>query len=140
MAAVSADLYVEVQMFYARQIAMLDGGDFEGFAGTFLADGVFRPAGGRAEVSGREIIAKASEAASGRFEGAQPRHWFDMLRVMPEADGGIRTNYYAAISVTAADGSTRWEPTCVVEDELVRTDGQLANRSRTVVRDDLSLH
>lgn len=137
MAAVSAELYVEVQMFYARQITMLDGGDFEGFAGTFLADGVFRPAGGRAEVTGRDVIAKASEAASARFDGAQPRHWFDMLRVTAEADGGIRTNYYAAISVTASDGSTRWEPTCVVEDELVWSEGRLANRSRTVVRDDL---
>ncbi|GAA3870534.1 nuclear transport factor 2 family protein [Streptomyces lacrimifluminis] len=132
-----AELYVELQMFYAHQMQLLDGDDFAGFAATFTEDALFVPAG-RDAVRGREIIARASEAASTRFLGGRPRHWFDMLRAEVAPDGVIRTTYYAMVSVTRADGTNVLEPSCLVRDSLVSRDGRLFNRSRAIERDDLA--
>ncbi|MGP4114340.1 nuclear transport factor 2 family protein [Streptomyces sp. 4N509B] len=134
----SPELYVEVQQFYARQLHRLDGGDFAGFAATFTDDGVFLPAGG-GELTG-PAIAPAAEGAAGRFKGAQPRHWFDMMTIEQADDGTITTTYYATVTVTSADGSVLTEPTCFVRDVLVRdADGELRNRSRAIERDDLAV-
>ncbi|MFD7810637.1 nuclear transport factor 2 family protein [Streptomyces cellulosae] len=132
---VPADVYVEVQQFYAAQMRLLDSNDFEGFGATFTEDGAFRPAGGGL-LEGPAAIARAAAAAAGRFQGGQPRHWFDMLTVDRTEDGSLHTSYYAVVSVTAADGRNVHEPSVVVRDVLTWTDGGLRNASRTIRRDD----
>ena len=134
-APVTADTYVEVQQFYAAQMRLLDGGDFEDFGATFTDDGVFTPAGGGV-LAGPAAIAKAAEAAAGRFQGGRPRHWFDMLTVERAADDTLHTSYYAVVSVTSADGRNVHEPSVTVRDVLVRTGAGLRNASRTIRRDD----
>ncbi|MFE6780322.1 nuclear transport factor 2 family protein [Streptomyces sp. NPDC057702] len=130
------DLYAEVRTFYARQMRLLDGGDFAGFGRTFTEGGVFRPAGGGAPLVGPEAIAAAAGGAAARFGGGQSRHWFDMLLVDVAGDGALHTSYYAVVSVTHADGSTVLEPSCVGKDVLVRDGGLLLNQSRDIRRDD----
>jgi actinorhodin biosynthesis protein ActVIA len=132
----SAELYVEVTQFYAWQMHRMDGNDFGGFAATFVADAVFGLAGGT-ELIGPEAIEAGARAAADRFEGAQPRHWFDMLTVEEADDGTVSTSYYATVTVTSAQGSVLVEPTCFVRDTLVRVAGVLRNRSRVIERDDL---
>ncbi|WP_395365308.1 nuclear transport factor 2 family protein [Streptomyces sp. YH02] len=132
---VTADVYVEVQQFYARQMRLLDGNDFAGFGSTFTEDGVFTPAGAGA-LEGPALISKAAEAAAGRFNGGQPRHWFDMLTVESDGDAALHTAYYAVVSVTSADGSNRLEQSVTVQDVLVRTENGLRNSSRVIRRDD----
>ncbi|MGW7294418.1 nuclear transport factor 2 family protein [Streptomyces xiamenensis] len=132
------ELDVEIRQFYARQLLLLDSGDFTGFGTTFTDTGTFHPAGG-GTLHGPAAIATAAERAAERFRGAQPRHWFDMMTITATDDAAtIDTRYYAAVTVTAKDGSVLMEPTCLVEDTLVRaTDGTLRSRSRTINRDDL---
>ncbi|MFF7146181.1 MULTISPECIES: nuclear transport factor 2 family protein [Streptomyces] len=135
--AAAPEVYAEVLHFYARQMHMMDGGDFAGFAKTFMEDGVFTLAGGRGVLEGREAIGAAAEAAEARYQGGRPRHWFDMMTAEETADGTLETTYYALVSVTARDGSVRFEPSCVVRDTLVRRDGGLLMLSRTITRDDI---
>ncbi|MCX5415059.1 nuclear transport factor 2 family protein [Streptomyces sp. NBC_00059] len=134
----SPELHVEVTQFYARQMHRMDGGDFGGFAASFVQDSVFRPAGG-GELRGPEAIERAARGAAGRFGGAQPRHWFDMMTVEEADDGTVSTSYYATVTVASADGSVLVEPTCFVRDTLVRVDGALRSRSRDIERDDLTV-
>lgn len=132
----SPELDVDVRQFYARQMHALDGGEFAAFGATFTDDGVFVPAGG-GRLAGPEAIAVAAEAAAGRFNGGQPRHWFDLMTIGAADDGTISTRYYAVVTVTAADGTTLVEPTCLVRDTLVRTQGgELRNHARVIERDD----
>ncbi|MFB7406011.1 nuclear transport factor 2 family protein [Streptomyces sp. NPDC056202] len=132
---VTADVYVEVQQFYARQMRLLDGNDFAGFGATFTEDALFTPAG-VGTLEGPALISKAAEAAAGRFDGGQPRHWFDMLTVESGDDAALHTAYYAVVSITAADGSNRLEQSVTVEDVLVRTEAGLRTGSRVIRRDD----
>ncbi|GAA3007367.1 nuclear transport factor 2 family protein [Streptomyces fulvorobeus] len=133
----SPELYVEVTQFYARQMHRMDGGDFGGFAASFSQDSVFAPAGGGG-LRGPEAIETAARAAAGRFGGAQPRHWFDMMTVEEADDGTVSTSYYATVTVASSDGSVQVEPTCFVRDVLVRVAGTLRARSRVIERDDLT--
>ncbi|MGW0643005.1 nuclear transport factor 2 family protein [Streptomyces badius] len=134
--APSPELYVEVTQFYAHQMHRMDGGDFAGFAESFSPDSVFAPAGGGG-LHGPDAIEAAARAAAGRFGGAQPRHWFDMMTVEEGADGTVSTSYYATVTVASPDGSVLVEPTCFVRDTLVRVAGTLRARSRVIERDDL---
>ncbi|MEV7371671.1 nuclear transport factor 2 family protein [Streptomyces sp. NPDC090301] len=134
---VTADVYVEVQQFYARQMRLLDGNDFAAFGATFTEDAVFTPAG-VATLEGPALISKAAEAAAGRFDGGQPRHWFDMLTVESGDDTALHTAYYAVVSITSADGSNRLEQSVTVQDVLVRTEAGLRTGSRVIRRDDHS--
>ncbi|MEV0929271.1 nuclear transport factor 2 family protein [Streptomyces phaeochromogenes] len=132
----SPELYVEVTQFYARQMHRMDGDDFGGFAATFVAGAEFRLAGGTV-LTGPEAIEVGARAAAGRFDGAQPRHWFDMMTVEEADDGTVSTSYYATVTVTSAQGAVLVEPTCFVRDTLVRVSGVLRSRSRVIERDDL---
>ncbi|MGW2284188.1 nuclear transport factor 2 family protein [Streptomyces phaeochromogenes] len=132
----SPELYVEVTQFYARQMHRMDGDDFGGFAATFVAGAEFRLAGGTV-LTGPEAIEAGARAAAGRFDGAQPRHWFDMMTVEEADDGTVSTSYYATVTVTSAQGAVLVEPTCFVRDTLVRVSGVLRSRSRVIERDDL---
>lgn len=122
--------------FYAWQMQRLDGDDFTGFAATFVADGLFLPAGG-GELRGREAIEAASRGAAGRFHGARPRHWFDMMTIEEADDGTVVTSYYAMVTVSPARGPVLVEPTCFVRDTLTRTPEGLSSVSRAITRDDL---
>jgi actinorhodin biosynthesis protein ActVIA len=135
--AATPEVYAEVLHFYARQMHMMDSGDFAGFAKTFVEDGVFTLAGGRGLLEGREAIGAGAEAAEARYQGGQPRHWFDMMTAEESPDGTLVTTYYALVSVTARDGSILFEPSCLVRDALVRRDGGLLMLTRTITRDDI---
>jgi actinorhodin biosynthesis protein ActVIA len=68
----TAELCTQVRLHYARQMHMMDGDDFAGFAGTFTEDGEFILAGGRGVLNGREAIRQGAEAAAARYNGGQP--------------------------------------------------------------------
>lgn len=134
-----ADLYVEVQQFYANQVHLLDALRAEEFAATFTEDGVFDHSPGSPPASGREGISAAIRAHQERRYGNDPtqrRHWFNMLRVLPQDDGSIRTDYYAMVLATRPEQPVVVPASaCSVQDLLVREEGALRNRSRRVVAD-----
>jgi actinorhodin biosynthesis protein ActVIA len=153
---VSADLYVEVQQFYARQMPLLEERRLEEFIETFTDDCTLEhvPFGWRfdgkeqllREMSARrgdaskplseEISAReARERDVAYYDGLVYRYWFDRLLVEPGDDGSLNVRFQAIVSLTDGSGKVSWEPTTVVQDVLVRRDGELFTRARVVTHD-----
>ncbi|WP_411083295.1 nuclear transport factor 2 family protein [Streptomyces sp. cmx-18-6] len=153
---VSAELYVEVQQFYARQMPLLEERRLEEFLETFTEDGSIehRPGGWRIE--GREQLLaemrqrrgdpdqplveevsarEAREKNIAYYDGLVYRYWFDRMRVEPLGEGALRVRYQAIVSMTDFAGKVSFEPTTVVEDVLVGVEGELYTRSRLVTHD-----
>ncbi|MBF6328257.1 nuclear transport factor 2 family protein [Nocardia transvalensis] len=135
---VSTELYSEVQQFYGRQVRLLDGRDFEGYAATFTVDGEFEHSPGRPPARTRAGITTELRDFHRKFDDdpVVRRHWFSMLTLDPAEDGTIEATFYALVVTTRATGKPDISPSCVVYDTLVRGEtGELLLRSRRVVQD-----
>lgn len=136
-----ADLYAEVQHFYARQMQLLDARSCVEWAGTFTEDGVFAANGLPAPAEGRAAIETAARAAQDRLaaEGLVHRHWLGMVTADRAADGTVRARSYALVIQVPLGGVPALHRSTVCEDTLVRgEDGSLLVRDRRVTRDDLA--
>ncbi|GGW19124.1 nuclear transport factor 2 family protein [Streptomyces capoamus] len=133
-----ADVYAEVQHFYARQMRYLDSGEAETWAGTFTADGSFKPPSLPEPVRGRPALTEgARQAAAGlAAEGQTHRHWVGMLTVTPADDGSLTAESQVSIIAVAQGGPARLHLVCTCRDVLVREAGELLVRDRVVTRDD----
>lgn len=134
-----AELYAEVQQYYAHQMQALDGGDFVTYSRTFTADGEFAHTPGEEPARTPEGIVASLVEFHRRFDGdpVQRRHTFTMINLEPAADGSIRSTAYALVITTRPGGKPLIAPSCVVHDVLVREGGELRNRSRRVEHDQL---
>lgn len=132
-----AELYAEVQQFYARQMRLLDARKLEAYAATFTEDAVFGHTPGREPARTRAGIIKDLYEVHKRFENdpQQRRHMFTMMDIEPRDDGSIRSTCYALVLTTRPQGSPELVRSCVVHDVLVRENGTLLNRSRHVEHD-----
>lgn len=137
--AVGAELYAEVQQFYARQVHLLDAVRAEEFAATFAVDGVFEHSPDSPAARGREgIAAEVRQFNESRFahDPVQRRHWFSMLRVEEQPDGSLHNSFYALVVITRPGQlEPVIAPSCVVRDVLVRENGELRTLSRKVSQD-----
>ncbi len=131
--------YAAIQALYAAQTWDLDRGDAEGFAATFTADAAFEHVSSGAVLRGPQEISAALRRTAESRRGTVYRHWFSQLWLEQVDANTLNARYYAIVSVTDAQGSVTWDPSCVVEDELVREDGRWLTRRRVVRRDDLLL-
>jgi actinorhodin biosynthesis protein ActVIA len=137
---VTGELYSEIQALYARQAWQLDSADADAFVATFTEDASFAHVSSGEVLEGREAIATALGRTAQARQGAVYRHWFSQLRIEPTADPDtVHAWYYAIVSVTDAEAAVSWDPSCVVEDVLVRRDGAWLTSTRVVRRDDLLL-
>jgi actinorhodin biosynthesis protein ActVIA len=155
MQRVGAELYVELQQFYARQMPLLEARRFPEFLATFTEDGSVehQPNGwkleGRAQIltemqarrgeASQPLVGEISprDAREGNvpyYNGIVYRYWFDRMSVEPVGDE-LRVGYLAVMSMTDAKGKVSFEPTTTVQDVLVRVDGELYTRSRVVTHD-----
>lgn len=153
---VGAELYVEVQQFYARQMPLLEERKLEEFLETLTEDGSIehRPNGWRIEGRARLLeemrarrgdpekpLAEQTSARRARaediayYDGLVYRYWFDRMRVDRVDEETLHVRYQAIVSMTDATGKVSFEPTTVVEDVLVRRGGRLYTRSRVVTHD-----
>ncbi|EDY42544.1 nuclear transport factor 2 family protein [Streptomyces sp. SPB074] len=133
-----ADVYAEVQHFYARQMRHLDSGEAEIWAGTFTEDGSFAPPSRPEPVRGRPALAAGARqsAAALAARGEIQRHWVAMLTVAPAADGTLTAESQVTLVVVPRGGPARLDLVCVCRDVLVREAGELLVRERVVTRDD----
>ena len=133
------DRYAEVQQFYARQMQLLDSGQFEAYAETFTEDGEFRHTPGRPPARTRAGITRELHEFHERFanDPVQRRHWFNMINLEPQDDGSVLSTVYALVVTTRPGGKPAIAPSCVVHDVLVWVDGAPLNRSRRVEHDQL---
>jgi actinorhodin biosynthesis protein ActVIA len=132
---VSAEDYVSIRDFYARQMHLIDAFKLEDYAATFTADGGVDHAHRGLRVMGREAQLAFMRAALPRYKGVVVRHWFDHLLIEPTADGW-RVSYYSLVTRTDDTGHVSFEPTFTVEDDLVRgEDGGILTRLRVIHQD-----
>jgi actinorhodin biosynthesis protein ActVIA len=134
---VTGDLYAEVRTFYARQMRRVDSLDIEGFADTFVEDGVVVHSNG-ARAEGRKEMIAGMYRSLPRYRDIAVRHWFDHLLIEPVADspeGELRVSYYSLVTLVGVQGNLTFEPTFTVEDVLVRRDGVLLTKERIIHRD-----
>jgi SnoaL-like domain len=135
-----SDLTAQITSFYARQMQLLDGGDYAAWAVTFTEDGVFSANGLPAAVSGRQAIEAGASAAYEQLarSGLVHRHWLGMVSADRHDDGTVRARYYALVIQTPIGGTPVIHRSTVCEDILVACDGSWQVSSRSVTRDDLS--
>lgn len=138
--SVTADLYQEVQSFYAHQMRLLDSGQVEAWAETFTEDGVFSANAQPEPTRGRAAIIAGARAARARLaeQGIRHRHWLGMVDVEPLADDRLRVHSYALVLAIPQGGpaAVHVHTTCV--DELVLVAGGWQVSTRLVARDDLA--
>ncbi|WP_218892911.1 MULTISPECIES: nuclear transport factor 2 family protein [unclassified Streptomyces] len=131
----STELYVEVLRFYAGQMALLDSLDLDGYADTFTEDGVTHHVHRGQKLEGRGALLEHARAALPRYREVVVRHWNDNYRMEQAGDGSLTVAYGSLVTLTDKEGQVRFESTYAVTDVLVRVDGRLRTRSRTLLRD-----
>ncbi|GES27534.1 nuclear transport factor 2 family protein [Streptomyces angustmyceticus] len=153
---VTAELYVEVQQFYARQMPLLEARKLVEFLETMTEDGSIEHRPGGWKLAGRQQLLAEMRARRGDperplveeisardarehdvayYDGLVYRYWFDRMHIEPAGEDTLHVRYQAIVSMTDAAGKVSFEPTTVVEDVLVRIDGELYTRSRVVTHD-----
>ncbi|MCP3803143.1 nuclear transport factor 2 family protein [Allokutzneria sp. A3M-2-11 16] len=132
---VTADLYVEVMTFYARQMRLLDELDIDRFVMTFTEDGSVAHPHRSEEVRGRADMRVKMGRALPEYVDVVTRHWFDHYLVERDGDE-LRVTYYSLVTEADKEGAVRLKTSSAVEDVLVREDdGELRIRARIIRRD-----
>ncbi|MEU5280215.1 nuclear transport factor 2 family protein [Streptomyces asoensis] len=133
--SVTADLYIEVKNFYARQMRVLDDLDIERFTATFTEDGsVAHPHRGE-KVEGREAMRAKMKSMLPMYEGLVTRHWFDHFLIEETEGDGLRVTYYSLVTQTNTKDEVHFFSSSSVEDQMVREEGELRIRERVIHRD-----
>ena len=133
-------LYLEILHFYARQMQLLDDALVEEWAETFTEEGVFAANAHPQPTRGRSAIAAAARAATDDLakRGIRRRHWIGMPALLETAGDEIRVRSYATVFETPLGGQAGVRMSTLMDDRLVRSNGQLLVRHRQVTRDDLA--
>jgi len=107
----SADDLAEIHRLYAQYNLMLDAGDSQSWADTFIGDGSFNTFVGR-----QALLAFADD-----FIASNPntRHWNSNIHITPTADGAAGTAYLMLWKVSTQPAEVVL--TGIYTDELVKT-------------------
>jgi hypothetical protein len=135
-AGISVEDRLVILDLYARQSHLIDGGDADGWAATFTADGVFESPTYRLTAVGHAELARFAADSNGAAlaRGVQLRHWIGQVVIDP-ADGGADVLAYLVIVATSCEGS-RIDRSVRIVDVLTRTAHGWRVASRKVFRDD----
>ncbi|CAL9564284.1 hypothetical protein SUDANB120_04710 [Streptomyces sp. enrichment culture] len=136
-AAVSSELYAQVQHFYARQMQALDNGRLEEHAGTFTEDGSFALTPGTEPAVGPQAILEELRAFMKQFEGnpTQLRHHFNQIVLDPQEDGSLVSTVYALIVRTRPQEQPEIGVSIVLHDVIDTAGDRFRLRSRAVSYD-----
>ncbi|MFJ5233551.1 nuclear transport factor 2 family protein [Kitasatospora sp. NPDC088391] len=138
-ATATAELYFQVQQFYAHQMQLLDSGRVREWAETFTEDGVFAANAHPEPAVGRAGITTAAQAATDAYaaKGIQRRHWLGMVTVEPRGEDAAFGRCYAVVVETPKGGQAAIRVSTLCEDTLVRENGRWLVQHRQITRDDL---
>jgi ketosteroid isomerase-like protein len=132
-----AELYAQVQQFYAYQMGLMDDRQAERWADTFTEDAVFQEASRMDPLHGRAAIRASARANVDRLaaRGVRMRHWLGMLQVHPQPDGTLHTRCYALAMRTPQGGELDIFAHVVCRDHLVPVDGGWLVHRRDLTHD-----
>jgi hypothetical protein len=111
--SLTADDYIEIQQLYARYNNAIDSGDAEGYAGTFVPDGVFNT------FNGHDALVGFINNWRDNMKGTNRRHWNTNLAINPSPEGASGSVYLLLVDVSVRPpviGSA-----AKYEDQLVKT-------------------
>ncbi|MFE1554153.1 nuclear transport factor 2 family protein [Streptomyces sp. NPDC058734] len=136
--AVSADLYLRIQHFYAHQMQHLDSGRFEEYAATFTEDGEFQHSPGVEPARTRPGIVRELVGFHERFDNdpVQRRHWFNHIALELQEDGTVSSTAYALVVNVRPGGKPEITRSCVVHDTVVDGPEGILLKSRRVTHDE----
>lgn len=134
---VPAELYAQVQQFYAIQMGLMDEREAEQWADTFTEDAVFQEASRMEPLHGRAAIKAAARVSADKHAstGLRLRHWLGMFQVHQQEDGTLHTRCYAMALRTPAGGKPELFANVVCRDRLVPADGGWLVRHRDLTHD-----
>ena len=112
--ALTTQDYVEIQQLYARYVMTIDSGDAEGWANTFIPEGVFNN-----NTRGHAALVQFVHDWRDKRNGADRRHWNSNLLITPSEEGAAGAIYLllmdTGVKPPVAVSSS------VYEDALVKT-------------------
>ncbi|WP_030668712.1 nuclear transport factor 2 family protein [Streptomyces rimosus] len=135
----SAELYQQVQQFYAQQMQLLDSGRVGEWAETFTEGGVFAANAKPEPTTGRTAIAAVAGQVTDEYArmGVQRRHWMGMVAIDGVNGDRVKARSYALVIETKHGGKPYIKASTTCEDVLVRVGGRWLVEHRLISRDDL---
>ncbi|HEU5333334.1 MAG TPA: nuclear transport factor 2 family protein [Actinocrinis sp.] len=136
--AVGADVYYEVQQFYAHHMQVLDDARVDEWAATFTPDGEMA-SNAQPTVAGREALASKARTAHAKLaqEGITRRHWLGMVTVRETGVDRVAARCFSLVIDIPKGGKAGLRLSAVCEDELVRTAEGWQISRRMISHDDL---
>ncbi|GHF65872.1 nuclear transport factor 2 family protein [Streptomyces thermodiastaticus] len=132
-----AELYADVQDFYARHMHLVDEGRVEEWGDTFTTDATISNNANPRPAHGREAIVAVIRRAHAELErrGVQHRHWMGMLSIEPVDENTVRATSYALLMAVGRGAVPVIDRSTECHDLLVRVDGDWQIRERRVLHD-----
>lgn len=132
-----AELYADIQDFYARHMRLVDEGRVEEWGDTFTVDATISNNANPKPAHGREAIVAVIRRAHAELQsrGVQHRHWMGMLTVDPVDPDTVRATSYALLMAIGRGGAPLIDRSTQCHDLLVRVDGDWQIRERRVLHD-----
>ena len=109
----TADDYIEIQQLYAQYNNAIDSGDAEGYAGTFVPDGVFNT------FNGHDALVGFIHRWRDNMKGANMRHWNTNLTIVGSAEAASGSVYLLLVDVSVRPPVIT--TAAKYEDQLVKT-------------------
>ncbi len=111
--SLTADDYIEIQQLYAQYNMAIDSGDAEGYAATFVSDGVFN------SFSGHDALTGFIHRWRDNMKGANMRHWNTNLAITGTPEGASGAVYLLLVDVSVRPPVLT--TAAKYEDQLVKT-------------------
>jgi len=111
--SMTADDYIEIQQLYARYNHAIDTGDAEGYAATFVPDGVFNT------FTGHDALVGFIHRWRDSMNGGDRRHWNTNLLITPTAEGANGSVYLLLVDVSVRPPAIA--AAAMYDDQLVKT-------------------
>jgi hypothetical protein len=111
--SLTADDYIEIQQLYAQYNNAIDSGDAEGYAATFIPEGVFNT------FNGHDALVGFIHRWRDNMTGANLRHWNSNLLINATPEGASGSVYLLLVDVSVRPPVIA--TAAKYEDQLVKT-------------------
>jgi hypothetical protein len=111
--SLTADDYIEIQQLYAQYNNAIDSGDAEGYAGTFIPEGVFNT------FNGHDALVGFIHRWRDQMKGGNMRHWNTNLAITGTPEGANGSVYLLLVDVSVRPPVI--STAAKYEDQLVKT-------------------